>query len=113
MSGTSTTSDIFFASVLHYLYGEASMLKIESEGRLSTFTFDIPEEDNRILREQFDADTLVLQAKSFAKSYWAITAMLKQMRRNCETSWTRTEQRSDAFFADAREKLKVKQAARA
>jgi hypothetical protein len=92
------------------LYGEASMLKIENDNRVTTFTFDIPEEDNRILRDQFDKDELILQAKSFAKAYWAITAILKQMRHTGETEWNAP--RTTEWYASSRASLKAKMEAR-
>ena len=111
MAGVSTTQDIFYASVIHYLYGEASLLKIENTGygRLVIFTMDVPEEDNNILRAQFADDTLTLQAWSFAKSYRAITAILKQMRARELSVWEAPEQRDDAFYERGRKALREKQ----
>lgn len=90
MAGTSNTNDLFFAAVCVYLYGDSVLLKVENFDRDITFEFAIPEEDMRILWEQFstDSDELSLKPKSFAKAHGMIKNILRQMQRGGRMVWT-------------------------
>lgn len=86
MSGTSQTSDVFLAAVCTYLYLDDVLIAVDLTDK-AVLTLDIPEEDFKILESQFAKDELTLQAKSFCKSYNALTRTLKSMRSRGDTRW--------------------------
>jgi hypothetical protein len=81
--------DTFFATFLHYVYGDELLIRIEkpAAGR-ATFTFHVPSEDACIDFDAFLAGTLAISdLRALARSHGRLTWLLRDMGRNGETVW--------------------------
>jgi hypothetical protein len=83
------TDGIGFSAVLAYLYSMDSLLRVDLE-RGPIFHWDIPSEDAKILLDDWNSDTLTVQANSFLKAYSQITRLLRDLQRTGQTSWVST-----------------------
>lgn len=113
-----STTDMFFAAVIVYLYSDDALVKIENLSRDVVFEFDISEDEMQQLRAQFDkeSDELILKPKPFSRAHQALKRRLREMQQQGQVVWQsvrfigRVESgRDDTWFAAAREAAQQRQ----
>jgi hypothetical protein len=89
------TTNVWFAALLVYLYGIESLATIRDEQGeyrkiLTTYGLACPEEDVKILNEEYsrESDNLVIKPRPFVAAFNAITRIQNDMRRRRDVEWT-------------------------
>jgi hypothetical protein len=84
-----TTSNIFHAACLHYLYGVDSLAKlIRIDNFKSEFSFAVPVCDAEIDIAAYEKDELTLSsAKAFVHSFNLLSQQQRRMRARNEDQW--------------------------
>ncbi len=82
------SDDIEFCAALLYLYGEESLLTIDASQSRTVVTLDIPSEDAKILREQFDRDELSILLRSYCRVHSSLLSRVRRTRTALGQQWT-------------------------
>jgi hypothetical protein len=82
------SDDLEFCAALLYLYGEESLLSLDATGFRAVVTLDVPSEDAKILREQFDNDELAISSlKAYVKVYFTLMNRVRVTRKSEFRQW--------------------------
>jgi hypothetical protein len=88
MAGVYQSDDIEFSAAMLYLYGEEALLAIDTSSARAVLTLDVPSEDAKIYREQFDADELSISSlRAYCKVYSALMNRVRKTRTSLGQQW--------------------------
>ena len=89
MNPSSVTQDNAIAVTLGYLYGADSLVKIRVDETGVTYTFSVPEEDVKIIVEDYEGGKLAIaDLLAWFREQSRIRGTLSAMKRRNESQWT-------------------------
>jgi hypothetical protein len=81
------TDNLEFCSALLYLYGEDCLLSIDAANNRAEMTLDLPSEDCKLLRDEFDRDELTIQLRSYCRIFSALLHHVRRTRNALGQRW--------------------------
>ena len=88
MNRTYQCDDLAFGAGLLYAYGKEALLAIDASDFRALVTVDIPEEEAKIMREQFDNDEMSISSlKAYTKIYDDLLNQVRRVRKSNFKQW--------------------------
>jgi hypothetical protein len=88
MNQACTNDDLYFQALIVYTYGWSALLKVEiTEGR-ANFTTDAPEEDVKLLLQEYNGgESAISSVKDYAVVIKRMLGLVRVTKQRGQTTW--------------------------
>lgn len=88
MNQSHTSGDLYFQALILYTYGWDVLLKVELNKGMATLTTDAPEEDVKLLLEEYGGgESAISSVKDYAEVVKRIQALIRKLKNEGQTTW--------------------------